>query len=308
VDPPIDCFYVYPTVSRQKGVNATLAIDPEERAVAMAQAALFSKVCDVYAPMYPQLTLAAIAKPGQINISSALVAFGGVSTAWNDYLTHYNHGRGVVLIGHSQGAFMLTALMKTQIDPDPEMRRLRVSALLMGGNVTVPAGKSVGGDFANIPACGSATQTGCVVAYSTFDATPPADALFGRTGSPLDVFGGASKASLQVLCVNPAAPGGGSGALLTYYPTTGVSLLAGGSASSPVAATPFVAYPGEFSAQCRTASGATWLQVDRTGGAADKRPAAPRSSSPAWGLHVVDVNLALGNLVDLVRSESVAFG
>jgi Protein of unknown function (DUF3089) len=42
--------------------------------------------------------------------------------------------------------------------------------------VTVPVGKTVGGDFANIPACQTATQTGCVVAYSSFDATPPAGA------------------------------------------------------------------------------------------------------------------------------------
>ena len=62
-DPPIDCFYVYPTVSRQKTINANLTIDPEERAVAAAQAARFSQVCRVYAPMYPQLTLAAIARP-----------------------------------------------------------------------------------------------------------------------------------------------------------------------------------------------------------------------------------------------------
>ena len=55
-DPPIDCFYVYPTVSLQKGTNANLEIDPQERAIAVAEAAQFSQVCNVYAPMYPQLT------------------------------------------------------------------------------------------------------------------------------------------------------------------------------------------------------------------------------------------------------------
>jgi hypothetical protein len=303
-DPPIDCFYVYPTVSRQETTNANLAIDPEERAVATAQAALFSKVCNVYAPMYPQLTLAAIATPGKLDLSSALVAYNGVNAAWNSYMSHYNRGRHFVLIGHSQGAFMLTALMKYQIDPSPQMRGMLVSALLMGGNVTVPVGKSVGGAFANIPACTSATQSGCVVAYSSFDATPPADALFGRTGSALDVFGGGARASLQILCVNPASPGGGTGSLDTYYPTTGLSSLVSGAAGRPVASTPLVSYPGEFSAHCQSANGATWLQIDRPGGANDSRPAAPRSESPGWGLHVVDVNLALGNLVELVASES----
>jgi hypothetical protein len=59
-DPSIDCFYVYPTTSRQATLNADLSIDPEERATAQAQAALFSQVCKVYAPIYPQATIAAL--------------------------------------------------------------------------------------------------------------------------------------------------------------------------------------------------------------------------------------------------------
>ena len=37
----------------------------------------------------------------------------------------------------------------------------------------------------------------------------------------------------------------------------------------------------------------------------DTRPRVlPKSLGPAWGLHLVDVNVALGNLVDLVRTQS----
>ena len=308
-DPPIDCFYVYPTVSRQKGTNATLAIDPAERAVAIAQAARFSQVCNVYAPMYQQLTLAAIANPASIDIVSAVVAYQGVAAAFNDYMANYNHGRGIVFIGHSQGAFMLTALLKAEVDSKPETRRLLVSALLMGGNVTVPIGKSVGGDFANIPACSSTTQVGCVVAYSSFDTTPPANALFGRTNSALNIFGSDTSGTMQVLCVNPAAPGGGSAQLTPYLPTQDLSALLGtGAPKAPVAVkTPFVTYPGEFSAHCQTSSGATWLQIDRPTTRTDHRPGVSGLGSPRWGLHVVDVNIALGNLVDLVRSEAAGF-
>jgi hypothetical protein len=306
-DPTIDCFYVYPTVSLQKGVNATLSIDREERAVAVAQAARFSQVCRVYAPMYPQLTLAAIATPSKISYMSALVAYNYVDSAFRNYMAHYNNGRGIVFIGHSQGALMLTALLKAEVDPNPSTRRLLVSALLLGGNVTVPVGKSVGGDFANIPACSTAGQTGCVVAYSSFDSTPPADALFGRVGSGINPFSQNSTVPLQVLCVNPAAPGGGSAPLKPYFPTVGLSLFLGSAAPAPMATTPFVSYPGEFSAECKTSGGATWLQIDRTGGASDRRPDLSVAESPAWGLHVVDVNIALGNLVDLVRLEASAF-
>jgi len=56
-DPPIDCFYVYPPVSGQETVNSNLEIDPDEKTVAIYQAARFSQVCKVYAPMFRQFTL-----------------------------------------------------------------------------------------------------------------------------------------------------------------------------------------------------------------------------------------------------------
>jgi len=305
-DPPIDCFYVYPTVSRQKGANATLTIDPEERAVANAQAARFSQVCRVYAPMYPQLTLAAIANPGKITLTEAVVAYSAVDNAFHNYMAHYNDGRGIVFIGHSQGAIMLAAMLKYEVDANPDARRLMVSAILAGANVTVPVGKAVGGSFANIPACASASQTACVVAYSSFDRTPPADAVFGRVGSALSLFGESSTVPQQILCVNPAAPGGGTASLAPYFPTGGLVTLLGKAAPSFGASTPWVSFPNEYSAHCEYVGGASWLQVNHIGSQSDPRPRVSESS-PAWGLHTVDVNIALGNLVELVRSEAAAY-
>src|SRR4249919_1209664 len=48
-DPPLDCFYIYPTVSRDNGLNSDLNMS-EELVAAAAQAARFSSVCKVYAP------------------------------------------------------------------------------------------------------------------------------------------------------------------------------------------------------------------------------------------------------------------
>ena len=218
-DPPIDCFYVYPTVSGQTTANANLHIDPEEKAVAVQQAARFSQVCKVYAPMYRQYTVTIIRKPGAATAAVRALAYGDVLSAWQDYLAHYNNGRGVVLIGHSQGAVMLTHLITSEIDPNPDVRARLVSALLIGGNVTVAAGQDVGGDFQNIPACRSADQTGCVVAYSSFIQPPPADSGFGRVGAGPR---GAEQTdgNLQVLCVNPASLSGGTGPLEPYFSAT----------------------------------------------------------------------------------------
>jgi hypothetical protein len=300
-DPKIDCFYVYPTTSRQTGTNATIQIDPEERQAAAAQAALFSQVCKVYAPIYPQMTIAAL---NSGNITQAVIgtAYSGVKAAWQDYLANYNHGRGVVLIGDSQGAMMLAPLLNLEIDPDPELRRLMVSALLLGGNVSMPAAKDAVGNFKNIPMCTSIKQTGCVVGYSSFDQTPPSNAGFGRLKGALVMIPLPQRGAQEILCVNPAAPGG-TGKLAPVFLTTELAGRPGH--PEPLPATPYVSYPGQVSAQCKTDGDATWLQIARL---SSVLPELSGSEGPSWGLHDLDVSLALGNLVELVRSEAAAYG
>jgi hypothetical protein len=300
-NPPVDCFYVYPTVSAQPTVNANLDIDPELVAVAENQAARFSQICRVYAPVYPQLTLSAIG--GGASAQARATAYAGVLAAWKDYLAKYNKGRGVVFIGHSQGSGMLIQLLKSEVDPNPKLRRQMVSALLLGGNVTVPEGKNVGGDFQNIPACRSAKDTHCVVAYSMYAQQPPADGLFGKTRAG----SGPGGSNLQVLCVNPASFTG-AGSLEPYLRTRPFPGPIGAAAGTPpTAPTPWVEYPKLYSAQCQEGNGFTWLQVTDVG-----KPDAPRyqprgSLPPNWGLHLGDINLALGNLVDLARQQAAAY-
>ena len=223
-NPPIDCFYVYPTVSGQTTTNADLTVDPAQTAVAILQASRFSQVCRVYAPMYRQITVVGIRAllsgtlPGGEVAASITTAYSDVLSAWQDYLAHYNNGRGVVLISHSQGTLMLRRLLISRGRSEAGDAQVARLAMLIGGNVTVAKGKDVGGDFQNIPACRSADQTGCVVAYSAFNEPPPADALFGIAGrgvrGNLDTGTG-----MDVLCVNPASITGGTGPLAPYFPT-----------------------------------------------------------------------------------------
>ncbi len=306
-NPPVDCFYVYPTVSGQPGPNADLTIDPEETAVAETQASRFSQVCRVYAPMYPQLTVATIRNPALTSVAARVKAYLGVLAAWRDYLDHYNHGRKVVLIGHSQGAVMLTALVKREIDPNPQARKQLLSALLIGGQVTVAKGRDVGGSFQHVPACRSSSQTGCVVAYSSFDQPPPSDARFGRPGVGPVTLAGQDPATLEVLCVNPAAPAGGTAALDSFFRTTPFPGPLGMSRPSRYsAATPWVEQPRLYTGSCTQADGASWLQITDIGRPTDNRPRVLDALGPTWGLHLVDVNLTLGNLVDLVRHQIAA--
>ncbi|HWW43587.1 MAG TPA: DUF3089 domain-containing protein, partial [Acidimicrobiia bacterium] len=264
--------------------------------------------CNVYAPMYRQLTLSAIGGGGASGAAGA-TAYNSMLAGWQDYLAHDNHGRGVVFIGHSQGAALLITLLRNVIDPNPTLRRLVVSAVLLGGNVTVPAGQDVGGDFQHLPACRSATQTGCVIAYSSFDHTPPANSLFGRVGQGVSTLSGSgAPGSLQVLCVNPAALAGGTGALQPYFPTRAFPGPIGPQTNVGAdLATAYVAYPQLYTASCEDSGGASWLQINDIGAPSDTRPRVADSLGPTWGLHLVDVNLALGNLVSVVGHEAAAY-
>ncbi len=68
---------------------------------------------------------------------------------------------------------------------------------------------------------------------------------------------------------------------------------------------PWVTYPGLYTGACESAAGATWLQITaRTG---DSRPVVTPTLGPTWGLHLDDVNLALGNLVNDVMAEEAAY-
>ena len=298
--PAIDCFYVYPTVSEEPTINANLAVQPAEQAVAVAQAAQFSRECRVYAPVYRQLTLYALAHATEVTAAEGRIAYDGVLAAWKSYLAHDNHGRGVVLIGHSQGATILINLIKREIDDHPAVRRRIVSAIMPGGNVTVPIGKNVGGSFHHVPACRSATELHCVVAYSSFLQPPPRNTLFGVPGQGVSkLAGGTSGKGLQVLCTNPAALGGGPGALSPYFPA---ATYAPGSVS-----TPWVTYPDMYRSTCEHRHGISWLQVDDVASPGDHNPALRQFDGPQWGLHVYDVNLALGNLVSLVHTEAAAY-
>jgi hypothetical protein len=310
INPAVDCFYVYPTVSEQSRVVANLHIDPSEMAVARIQASRFSQVCKVYAPIYPQLTLHALTDPGAITASDLGAAYASVQTAWEDYLAHYNRGRGFILIGHSQGAAMLIKLVQDQIDDNPAVRKHLVSAIILGGNVTVPVGGTVGGSFQHIPACTTSTQTGCIIAYSSFDQAPPSNSLFGRPGSGVSqLSGNTSKVGLQVLCVNPASPSGGVTPLTPYFPTKSSTKGLGGlsGVEPPALPTPWVTEPDLYSGQCLSQGGATWLQVSAPIHAGDPRTIVGQTLGPTWGLHLVDVNIALGNLISLTRSEVAAY-
>jgi hypothetical protein len=290
-----DCFYVYPTVSDQPTPQATKVVDDVLRSIALYQAGRYSRDCRVFAPVYRQVTIQGLLHPETVTTRMRKQGLDDVREAWRTYLRRYNHGRGVIFLSHSQGTFVLRELLAQEVDKKPSVRRKLISAVLLGGNVTVKKGKDRGGDFTHIRACRSRNQLGCVIAFSTFNETPPANAIFGRTSAP----------GLQVLCTNPAALGGGSGNLSPTYPTKpfapSVIGLEANAALAPLPhpATPWATFPNAYTGRCSHAGGASVLRVTPK---TDKFPLTPLPDA-TWGLHLTDANIALGQLGDLVRHQ-----
>jgi len=311
---PIDCFYVYPTVSTDPTPNSDMIADDAERNVIRQQFARFASKCRPYAPMYRQITLAGLRRVlGGADPGASLdhgLQYDDVRDAWRYYLDHDNQGRGFVLVGHSQGSFILAELIRQEIDGKPVAARM-VSAILAGTTLAVPRGKDTGGAFQHVPLCHSAAQTGCVITFASFrsSAPPPANTLFGKVAGE----------NMAAACSNPAALGGGSGELHAYLSTAGQTIV-GTIPPKPWVVpekpidTPWVSVPGLLASRCASNENAAYLEITVHGDSSGRRANDITGDLMAngqvlanWGLHLVDINLAMGNLIEIVGQEAKAF-
>jgi len=314
-DPSIDCFYLYPTVSEDPGSSATGVESEAERRAVRRQAARLRSVCRLYAPLYRQATASRMrrsmegdkAPPGSFARAQAM-AEADVIDAWRSYLARDNRGRGVVLIGHSQGANLLQGLIKAQIEAKPA-QRLLVSAVLPGSFVVAPRGQDVGGTFTSIPACRKVGQIGCVIVFNAYRASSPPP-------TPPRFEGG-----VEPLCTNPAALAGGSGVLKPYRSTRGETIIPFltqplpplTEPATPIAAS-VVSEPDLFRAQCRNDAGGVYLSIEAIRAPDDRRTGAlvgdwtfRGERDPAMGLHLIDLDLTQGNLIDIIAAQAVAY-
>jgi pimeloyl-ACP methyl ester carboxylesterase len=311
-DAPIDCYYDYPTVTPDLTGNSAMNSAPEEKTVIQQQFARFAGTCRLYAPLYRQLTLVGLrgTLAGNLTGFDRSLGYNDVADAWKYYLEHDNDNRGVVLIGHSQGSAILEHLLATEIEGKPVQSRL-VSALLIGSTIRVPKKADVGGTFKTVPLCRSEGQTGCIVTYASFrsNVPPPDNSRFGKV----------AEAEQMAACTNPASLAGGKGELHAYLAAGRTELGATLPAISWTTAsksidTPFVTLPGLLSAQCVNNDYGSYLEIK-----INADPGDPRTDDipgdvitnggvqRGWGLHLIDVNLALGNLLDIVAAQSKAY-
>ena len=293
-DPPIDCFYVYPTVSADPPPLADLEWTPEdnEARTVVAQAAQYAQTCRVFAPVYRQIPLAGL---GQASEEARATAYGDVLDAWQTYISQWNDGRGVILIGHSQGTGHLTKLIAEEIDGVPALQDRLVSAHLFGGSIQAPEGELAGGAFQEIPACTAADEAGCVVTWSSYPAANPpgADGIFGRSGEdgralcvdPLELLGEEHG--------NPVAPVNGP--------------LVGGVGVEGDFSTPFISLPDGTDLSCESTADHDYLAVATADDARPLDSLTVETLGHTWGLHLFDMTVALDDLVALAQRQADAY-
>lgn len=319
--PAFDCFYVYPTVTFGQANDTDFTSVTDQLDALLGQAARFSRVCNVYAPLYRQVGLGADGKV----VAGANPALGlaDARAAFAYYLANLNKGRPFVLIGHSQGTAVLTALIRLDVDApgkDAVLAKL-ISAVLIGGNVRVakdPAaqvtctpGATDCQSFATLKPCTSSTDTHCFIAYSSYRvaAPPPANALFG-----------AQTEHTKVACTNPSELNGNTGAYKgTYIPVkVNNPTFAPGEGEAALSAsitTPFVVERDKFKGACveNDFNSVTYNYLEITPlpkAGADTRPIPPYANAASellgFGEHIFDFAFTTDDLIELVQKQAAA--
>lgn len=315
-NPKVDCFFVYPTVSDDKTWASDWTVDKMEIDDIKLQFARFGSVCRQFAPIYRQTTLTALRiasggpQPEGARLPAGVGGYNDVVDAWNWYMSNENNGRGVILIGHSQGAGVLSRLIAAEIEGKPVQKQL-VSAYILGSAIMVPPGADVGGTLKSTPLCRAEDQTGCVITYASFRDTlpPPATSRFGKAG-------GGNVAA----CNNPANLASGQGTPVSYWLSKGFLNGSGGATQpawanpAPAITTPFVKTPGLVSTKCVTKGEFTYLEMHVNADPSDARTdelggEVMRASGPDlnWGLHLVDVDHSMGDLVRIAGKQAAAW-
>lgn len=283
-NPGVDCFYVYPTVDLRMtpGSHTDFSDITAMRSVTRAQVARFGQVCRVFAPLYRQATFGTLlSKDPSQRLPPLQLAYEDVRAAFDTYLQKFNGGRRIVMVGHSQGGGLVVRLLTDRFDGDPALRSRLVVALPIGSDFTV-------GQLPNVPLCARDDQLGCVITFKSFLAgTQP------RTWSPI------APGKVNA-CVNPTDVAGNGRGTLSQAEFPLREAYGGPLLGSVFTGAPFLLVDSAYSAQCAEGvDGFRYLGIQATG-----QTPLPLTNA-AWrgplGLHVFDMQLAQGDLIEAVR-------
>ena len=313
--PRADCFYVAPTVDgnlepgNARANPADPAVVAAGQSVVRQQAAPFSSLCRVFAPLYQQATFGSYdmrgPEPPDLTAEPFEFAYGQVLDAFRWYMANENDGRPIVLLGHSQGSHHLARLAAELFDTTPELADRLVMAGLIGAGgygVNVADGNVVGGTFENLALCTGLEETGCVVAYNSYHVDTP----------PTHWFAAAPVDGTATACVNPSELVSGATtvteSVFDYPELTAGPLVADLSTIGlGDVTTSFVSYQGAYEATCTSNGDSTWLEITPLDDENAERPEIPIGEvnmvGIGLGLHGLDFQLFAGDLLALTEAK-----
>lgn len=198
---PAAVFFVHPTSYIEKGDwNANLN-DPTSRQYAglfvKAMASPFQGSAAIWAPRYRQATVGAFLTDKPEGGRAIDLAYRDVLAAFDVFVRETGPDQPIVLVGHSQGAFLLRRLLRDRIAGTPLAGRV-IAAYVIGWPVSVTHDLPKMG----LPACAKPEDTGCVLSWLSV-ADPSDTAMLMKAYARRTGLDGQSVRGSPFLCTNP---------------------------------------------------------------------------------------------------------
>jgi pimeloyl-ACP methyl ester carboxylesterase len=135
----VDVFYLYPTAWQKVNNSDPDICDIDNPSMLKGAAAAFARqatafetVGNIYAPYYRQYSDSSIKRLETIADIPTLDAVA----AFDYYIKHFNNNRPFILVGHSQGATVLTNLLAGYMKDHPDVYSRMIAAYVIGSPVT----------------------------------------------------------------------------------------------------------------------------------------------------------------------------
>jgi hypothetical protein len=210
-DAKASVFFIHPTSYLERAHWNAGIDDPESqmraRLFVQSQASAFNNVADIWAPKYRQATFGAFLTTKEDAEKAFDFAYRDVLAAFEAFLAQAPKDRPIILAAHSQGSLHLTRLLTERIAGKPEAKRI-AAAYVVGWPISVTADLP----WLGLPACETAEESGCVLAWQSF-AEPADPKMVTDVYDPSTGPTGLSRAGSPMLCVNPITGNAGDEAL-----------------------------------------------------------------------------------------------
>jgi pimeloyl-ACP methyl ester carboxylesterase len=164
-DSLVDVFFVHPTTyTGEKNhwyadINDPLLNAKTDYSSILYQGSVFNQHCRVFAPRYRQAHFSSFFTTDTQARAAFDTAYSDVARAFEMFIENFNHGRPIIIAGHSQGALMAERLLKQYFEGKPLQKRL-VVAYIVGWPIPQNS-------FQQIPVCADSLQTGCFCGWRT---------------------------------------------------------------------------------------------------------------------------------------------